>query len=53
MGEPARSAARSAFETWLQDIFNVFGLEAHEPFRIRREQIDGGFVLQGEPRMLY
>jgi len=37
-----------AFETWLRDLFNVFGLEARESFRIRGEQIDGSFVLQGE-----
>lgn len=37
-----------AFETILHDLFNVFGLEAKEPFRLKGEQIDGSFVLQGE-----
>ena len=37
-----------AFESWLKDLFNVYGLEAREPFRIRGEQIDGSFLLQGE-----
>lgn len=37
-----------AFETWLRDLFNVFGLEGREPFRLKGEQIDGSFVLQGE-----
>lgn len=41
-----------AFETWLRDIFNFFGLEAREPFRNRGEQIDGSFVLQGETYLL-
>ena len=37
-----------AFETILRDLFNVFSLEAREPFRLKGEQIDGSFVLQGE-----
>ncbi|MFM0034009.1 restriction endonuclease [Paraburkholderia strydomiana] len=37
-----------AFEAWLKDAFDVFGLEAREPFRLRGEQIDGSFLLQGE-----
>lgn len=37
-----------AFETLLRDLFNVHGLEAREPFRLKGEQIDGSFVLQGE-----
>lgn len=37
-----------AFETLLRDLFNVYGLEAREPFRLKGEQIDGSFVLQGE-----
>lgn len=32
-----------AFEGFLKDLFNAFGLAAHEPFRIRGEQIDGSF----------
>jgi hypothetical protein len=37
-----------AFETLLRDLFNVYGLEAREPFRLKGEQIDGSFLLQGE-----
>lgn len=37
-----------AFETWLIDAFNAFGLAAREPFRMRGEQIDGSFQLHGE-----
>jgi hypothetical protein len=37
-----------AFETFLRDLFNVFGLEAREPFRLKGEQIDGSFLLQGQ-----
>lgn len=41
-----------AFEAWLRDAFNFYGLEAREPFRNRGEQIDGSFVLQGETYLL-
>lgn len=37
-----------AFEGWLRNLFNFYGLQAREPFRIRGEQIDGSFLLQGE-----
>jgi hypothetical protein len=37
-----------AFEILLRDLFDVFGLEAKEPFRLKGEQIDGSFLLQGE-----
>lgn len=37
-----------AFEAWLTNAFNTFGLQAREPFRLRGEQIDGSFQLQGE-----
>jgi len=37
-----------AFETILRDLFNAYGLEAREPFRLKGEQIDGSFVLQSE-----
>ena len=36
------------FEKLLQDIFNVYGLEARESFRLRGEQIDGSFLLANE-----
>jgi hypothetical protein len=41
-----------AFEAWLRDAFNLFGLQAREAFRNRGEQIDGSFVLQGETYLL-
>lgn len=41
-----------AFEAWLRDAFNFYGLEAREPFRNRGEQIDGSFMLQGETYLL-
>ena len=41
-----------AFEVWLRDAFNFYGLEAREPFRNKGEQIDGSFVLQGETYLL-
>ncbi|WP_296504521.1 restriction endonuclease [Rhodoferax sp.] len=44
----APQARGYAFETLLRELFNVFGLEAREPFRLKGEQIDGSFVLQGE-----
>lgn len=37
-----------AFEGWLTEAFNVFGMAAREPFRLRGEQIDGSFQLHGE-----
>lgn len=41
-----------AFEVLLRELFNVYGLEAREPFRLRGEQIDGSFMLQGETYLL-
>jgi len=41
-----------AFEAWLREVFNFYGLEAREPFRNRGEQIDGSFVIQGETYLL-
>jgi len=37
-----------AFETLLRDLFNAFGLDAREPFRLKGEQIDGSFALHAE-----
>jgi hypothetical protein len=37
-----------AFEGFLKDLFNAFGLAAQEPFRLRGEQIDGSFQLGNE-----
>lgn len=36
-----------AFERFLKDLFDTFGLDAKEPFRLRGEQIDGSFLLAG------
>jgi predicted protein tyrosine phosphatase len=47
-GQLSPQARGYAFETFLRDLFNVFGLEAREPFRLKGEQIDGSFMLQGE-----
>jgi predicted protein tyrosine phosphatase len=41
-----------AFEKLLGDLFNLHGLEAREPFRIRGEQIDGSFQLANETYLL-
>jgi len=37
-----------AFEGFLKDLFDAFGLAAQEPFRLRGEQIDGSFQLGNE-----
>lgn len=41
-----------AFEGFLKDLFNAFGLSAQEPFRLRGEQIDGSFQLGSETYLL-
>jgi hypothetical protein len=41
-----------AFEAWLTEAFNIFGLQAREPFRLRGEQIDGSLQLQGETYLI-
>jgi hypothetical protein len=48
----APQARGYAFEKLLKDIFNVYGLEAREPFRLRGEQIDGSFQLLNETYLL-
>jgi hypothetical protein len=48
----APQARGYAFEKLLCDIFNVYGLEAREPFRLRGEQIDGSFQLLNETYLL-
>ena len=37
-----------AFEKFLKELFDVYGLVAQEPFRLRGEQIDGSFQLGSE-----
>lgn len=34
-----------AFERFLKDVFDAYGLRARAPFRLKGEQIDGSFVL--------
>lgn len=41
-----------AFEAFLKTLFDRFGLEARDPFRLRGEQIDGSFVLGNEVYLL-
>lgn len=41
-----------AFEKFLKELFDAFGLEARDPFRLRGEQIDGSFVLANEIYLL-
>jgi Restriction endonuclease len=41
-----------AFEDFLKDLFDAFGLAAQEPFRLRGEQIDGSFQLASEIYLL-
>jgi hypothetical protein len=41
-----------AFEAFLKNLFNAYGLRAREAFRNRGEQIDGSFVLDGSIYLL-
>ena len=41
-----------AFEKLLKTLFDAFGMEAREPFRLRGEQIDGSFVLAEVPYLV-
>lgn len=41
-----------AFEGFLKDLFDAFGLAAQEPFRLRGEQIDGSFLLGSDIYLL-
>lgn len=41
-----------AFEGFLKSLFDAFGLAAHEPFRLRGEQIDGSFELGSDIYLL-
>lgn len=44
-----QSQARGyAFEKFLVELFDAFGLRAHDPFRLVGEQIDGSFDLRGD-----
>lgn len=41
-----------AFEKFLKDTFDIYGMSAHASFRIRGEQIDGSFQLDAETYLL-
>lgn len=41
-----------AFEAFLKKLFDAFGLAAHEPCRLRGEQIDGSFQLESDIYLL-
>ena len=41
-----------AFEKFLKQLFDGFGLHAREAFRLQGEQIDGSFVLGGDTYLL-
>ncbi len=40
------------FEKFLKELFNAYGMESRNPFRIRGEQIDGSFQLEGATYLL-
>lgn len=48
----AAQARGYAFELFLRDLFNAFGLAAREAFRLRGEQIDGSCQLGHETYLL-
>ena len=41
-----------AFEKFLKQLFDGFGLQARDAFRLQGEQIDGSFVLGGDTYLL-
>lgn len=41
-----------AFEVFLKHLFNAYGLDAHDPFRLRGEQIDGSFQLANQTYLI-
>lgn len=41
-----------AFEAFLKELFDAFGLQARDAFRLQGEQIDGSFVLGNETYLL-
>jgi hypothetical protein len=41
-----------AFEKFLKELFDSHGMEGREPFRLRGEQIDGSFLLDGQTYLL-
>ncbi len=45
---PDRQAAGRALQDLLNELFQLFGLEPRQPFRVSGEEIDGSFVLDYE-----
>ena len=41
-----------AFESFLKDLFNAYGLSARASFRLTGEQIDGSFIMHNETYLL-
>lgn len=41
-----------AFEAYLKELFDAFGMAAREPFKLYGEQIDGSFHVAGETYLL-
>lgn len=50
--EADRNKAGLALERLLNRLFELFGLQPRQPFRIEGEQIDGSFVLDGHVYLL-
>jgi hypothetical protein len=48
LSQYAPQARGYAFEAFLKQLFDMYGLAAREPFRIQGEQIDGSFQLSNE-----
>jgi len=48
LSDLAPQARGYAFEKFLKQLFDVYGLAAQEPFRLRGEQIDGSFQFANE-----
>jgi hypothetical protein len=48
----APQARGYAFEQFLKQLFDGFGLQARDAFRLQGEQIDGSFVLAGDTYLL-
>lgn len=48
LSELAPQARGYAFEKFLKQLFDVYGLVAQDPFRLRGEQIDGSFQFVNE-----
>lgn len=52
LSQLAPQARGYAFERFLKELFDAYGLAAKEPFRLRGEQIDGSFQLANEIYLL-